>query len=158
MPTGHETPFSIVTSALAKDISIRDLVVVTVFLSIPLVVHYASPARLTDILADDMSKAKTTHDEALEAGQISCRDPTQLPVILEITVKVSEGPDLHCAAMHLEDPKIGDATSTSSIQAKMSTVLIFTLLSLTTGDYIIDTDIVVHHIFLVVWRSGASHK
>ncbi|KAJ7654545.1 hypothetical protein DFH06DRAFT_1329810 [Mycena polygramma] len=66
-----ETPFSIVTSALAKYVSIKALIVVTIFVVIPLFVHYASPVRLTVILEAAMSKAKATFTNALEAGHLS---------------------------------------------------------------------------------------
>ncbi|KAJ6514968.1 hypothetical protein C8R47DRAFT_1089266 [Mycena vitilis] len=71
MPIIRKTPFSIVTSALAKDISINALVLVTILVVIPVIAHYTSPARLTAILEDAISKAKVAHDEAVEAGQIS---------------------------------------------------------------------------------------
>ncbi|KAJ6514971.1 hypothetical protein C8R47DRAFT_1313367 [Mycena vitilis] len=71
MTTMGGTPFSFVAPALFKDIPIIPLAVITTVVIIPVLIHYASPARLTDILGDAMAKAKAAHDEALEAGQIS---------------------------------------------------------------------------------------
>ncbi|KAJ7622923.1 hypothetical protein DFH06DRAFT_1143025 [Mycena polygramma] len=73
MPTIREAPepFSIVAPALARDIPIQPLAVITTIVAVPLGVRYASPARLTAILDDAISKAKAAHDEAVEAGQIS---------------------------------------------------------------------------------------
>ncbi|KAJ7654556.1 hypothetical protein DFH06DRAFT_1474474 [Mycena polygramma] len=67
----NETPFSIVAPALAKDISIKALAVITIFVVILNVVHYASPTRLTDILVDAISKAETACVEAFRAGHLS---------------------------------------------------------------------------------------
>ncbi|KAJ6514962.1 hypothetical protein C8R47DRAFT_1313360 [Mycena vitilis] len=64
-------PFSIVAPALARDIPVLPLAVITTMVAVPLGVRFASPARLTAILEDSISKAKAAHDEAVEAGQIS---------------------------------------------------------------------------------------
>ncbi|KAJ7622929.1 hypothetical protein DFH06DRAFT_1481957 [Mycena polygramma] len=71
MATLGGTPFSFVAPALFKDIPIITLAVITTVVVIPVVIHYASPARLTDILGDAMAKAQTTFAEALEAGYLS---------------------------------------------------------------------------------------
>ncbi|KAJ7654544.1 hypothetical protein DFH06DRAFT_1133318 [Mycena polygramma] len=74
----NETPFSIVAPALAKDISIKVLAVITIFVVIPIIVHYASPTRLTDMLVDAMSKAETASVEAFRAGHLSRSQKTNL--------------------------------------------------------------------------------
>ncbi|KAJ7622921.1 hypothetical protein DFH06DRAFT_1340560 [Mycena polygramma] len=73
MPTIREAaePFSIVAPALARDIPVQPLAVITAVVAIPIGVHYASALRLTTILEDAMAMAKTAHDEALDAGQLS---------------------------------------------------------------------------------------
>jgi hypothetical protein len=59
-----ETPISIVASALLNDITIEVLVAITIVPVIVVIIHYASPQRLTDILLADMAKAKKTYLEA----------------------------------------------------------------------------------------------
>ncbi|KAJ7646122.1 hypothetical protein DFH06DRAFT_1300868 [Mycena polygramma] len=58
-------PLSLVGPALAKDIPIKPLAVIAAVVAIPLVVHHASPVRLTDNLEDAMSKARAAYTEAI---------------------------------------------------------------------------------------------
>ncbi|KAJ7622926.1 hypothetical protein DFH06DRAFT_1340564 [Mycena polygramma] len=81
IPAIRATPFSVVASALANSIPIIPLTVITVVVVIPLIVHYASPARLTDILADAMSKVKTSGAEALEEGYLSFSEVDRLNIL-----------------------------------------------------------------------------
>jgi hypothetical protein len=59
-----EAPISIVASALLNNITIKVLVAITIIPVIAVIIHYASPQRLTDILLADMAKAKKTYLEA----------------------------------------------------------------------------------------------
>ncbi|KAJ7622925.1 hypothetical protein DFH06DRAFT_1447129 [Mycena polygramma] len=74
----RETPFSVVASAFANNLTIKALAVITVFVVIPLTAHYASPARLTDILDDIMSRVNALCAEALEAGYLSASEMERL--------------------------------------------------------------------------------
>ncbi|KAJ7622931.1 hypothetical protein DFH06DRAFT_762638 [Mycena polygramma] len=81
-----ETPVSIVAPALAKDIPLQPLVVITTVLAIPIAVHYASPTRLTDILEGALSKAKTAFADAVEAGHLSAAGITSESERMEMCV------------------------------------------------------------------------
>ncbi|KAJ7622920.1 hypothetical protein DFH06DRAFT_1340559 [Mycena polygramma] len=71
MPAIRETPYSIVASALAKDIPVKPLAVITTVVAIPLIVHYASPVHLTKILEDTMSRVDVSCAEVFKAGHLS---------------------------------------------------------------------------------------
>ncbi|KAJ7654548.1 hypothetical protein DFH06DRAFT_517065 [Mycena polygramma] len=74
----RETAFSVVASAFANNLTIKALAVITVFVVIPLTVHYASPTRLTDILVNIMSRVNALCAEALEAGHLSSSEMEKL--------------------------------------------------------------------------------
>ncbi|KAJ7622933.1 hypothetical protein DFH06DRAFT_1143034 [Mycena polygramma] len=66
-----ETPFSTVAPALAEDIPVKTLVVITIFVAISIILRCGSPARLTLIVEDAMSRAKIAFADAVEAGHLS---------------------------------------------------------------------------------------
>ncbi|KAJ7654550.1 hypothetical protein DFH06DRAFT_517101 [Mycena polygramma] len=81
MPAIRTSPFSVVASALANSIPIMPLTVISVVVVIPLLVHYTSPARLTDSLTDAMSKVKTSGAKALDEGYLSSSEVDRLKIL-----------------------------------------------------------------------------
>ncbi|KAJ7654526.1 hypothetical protein DFH06DRAFT_516787 [Mycena polygramma] len=78
MPAIRNTPISIVASALANNIPIKALAAMTIFVVIALAIRSASPARLTDILADTMCRVKASCAEAVDAGYLSSSEIKKL--------------------------------------------------------------------------------
>ncbi|KAJ6581704.1 hypothetical protein B0H19DRAFT_1251884 [Mycena capillaripes] len=71
MPIIPEASVSVIASELPNNLSIKVLVAIFIFAVIVVILHYASPQRLTDVLVDAMTKLKKTSAEALETDHLS---------------------------------------------------------------------------------------
>ncbi|KAJ6581733.1 hypothetical protein B0H19DRAFT_1251908 [Mycena capillaripes] len=71
MPAIPEPPIYIVASELPNDLSIKALATIIIVIGIRIIIHYASPKRLTDILVVAMAELKKTYVKALDTGHIS---------------------------------------------------------------------------------------
>ncbi|KAJ6581723.1 hypothetical protein B0H19DRAFT_1061240 [Mycena capillaripes] len=79
MPIIPDTPVSIVASELPNNFSIF-LGVNTVAATV-VIVHYAAPKRLTDILIIAMAELKKTYVRALDTGHISASETERFNVL-----------------------------------------------------------------------------
>ncbi|KAJ7860506.1 hypothetical protein B0H13DRAFT_2672057 [Mycena leptocephala] len=91
-----ETPISIVASALLNNITIKVLVAITIIAVIAVIIHYASPQRLTDILLADMAKAKKTYLEA-HAADTTGISASEMEKLHNLQRKVSA---IHVETLH----------------------------------------------------------
>ncbi|KAJ7915618.1 hypothetical protein B0H13DRAFT_2270256 [Mycena leptocephala] len=91
-----EAPISIFASALLNNITIKLLVAITTIPVIAVIIHYASPQRLTDILLADMAKAKKTYLEA-HAADTTGISASEMEKLHNLQRKVSA---IHVETLH----------------------------------------------------------
>ncbi|KAJ6581737.1 hypothetical protein B0H19DRAFT_1061253 [Mycena capillaripes] len=81
MPAISEVPISTVASDLPNNLSIKALVAIIIVIVVTVIIHCASPKRLTDILIVAMAQLKTTSSDAFEAGHLSASEIERLRLI-----------------------------------------------------------------------------
>ncbi|KAJ6581747.1 hypothetical protein B0H19DRAFT_1251923 [Mycena capillaripes] len=70
MPAIPEVPISIV----ASDLPIKALAAIIIVIVVAVIIHYASPKRLTDVLIVAIAELKKTYVKALDTGHISASE------------------------------------------------------------------------------------
>ncbi|KAJ6581708.1 hypothetical protein B0H19DRAFT_1251889 [Mycena capillaripes] len=79
MPTLPNTPVSMVASELPSNLSI--FLCINTIAATAVVIHYASPKRLTGILIDAMAQLKKTSSDVFEAGRLSAPEIEKLRLL-----------------------------------------------------------------------------